>query len=181
VNDQLVLVGGHGGADTLIWTSTDGWFTGAPIPEPRDHLGAVNVDDEVWVIGGRDEEITARVDIYDPEVDEWRDGPDLPEPTSAAAVGLIDRILVVVSGEDDSLFGGMVRDSWMIDVDAFEAGWQPLARPPMDMHGAGDAVVGKGDNARLLILGGSARHGAFSFLDWSGRVMVLEDPQVRDG
>jgi hypothetical protein len=180
VDDQLILVGGHGGEDTLIWTSADGWTRGAPIPVPRDHLGAVVVDDEIWVIGGRHDEIKDRVDIYDLVSDSWRDGPPLPEPTSAAAVGLIDRTLVVASGEDDAVFsGGMIRDAWMIDVDEVDAGWQPMVQPQEDMHGAGDVVIGAGDEARLLIIGGSSRHGAFSPLDWSDRVMVLEDPQVR--
>ncbi len=180
VDGQLVLVGGYGGADTMIYTPGDGWQLGAPIPVPRDHLGAVVVDGEVWVIGGRDDEIKDRVDIYDPAEDAWRDGPALPEPTSAAAVGLVDRTLVVVAGEDDSVIGGgIVRDSWMLDVDDSDSGWQPLVRPPEDMHGAGDAVIGSGDDARLLIIGGASRHGAFSPLAWSDRVMVLEDPQSR--
>ncbi len=181
VGEELILIGGHGGEDTLTWTFADGWQRRAPIPEQRDHLGAVVVDDEVWVIGGRHDEIKDRVDIYDPAADEWRDGPALPEPTSAAAVGLIDRALVVVAGEDDSTFrGGMVRDSWMLDVDDPDAGWRPMVKPPQDVHGSGDAVIGEGDDARLLVIGGSTRHGAFSPLDWSDRLMVLEDPQVRE-
>jgi N-acetylneuraminic acid mutarotase len=181
VDDQLILVGGYGGDTTLIYSRDDGWSTGAPIPVPRDHLGAVVVDDEVWVIGGRDDQIKDRVDIYDPANDSWRDGPPLPEPTSAAVVGLIDRTLVVVAGEDDSVFGGgIIRESWMLDVDDPDAGWQPLVKPPEDMHGAGDAVIGSDDEARLLIIGGASRHGAFSPLDWSDRVMVLEDPQPRE-
>jgi hypothetical protein len=181
VGERLILVGGHGGEDTLIYTFADGWSRAAPIPDPRDHLGAVVVDYEVWVIGGRHDEIKDRVDIYDPENDSWRDGPPLPEPTSAAAVGLVDRTLVVVAGEDDSVFGGgIIRESWMLNVDDPDAGWQPLVKPQEDMHGAGDAVIGEGEEARLLIIGGSSRHGAFSPLDWSDRVMVLEDPQVRE-
>jgi hypothetical protein len=181
VDDQLILVGGHGGEDTLIHTFAEGWQRGAPIPDPRDHLGAVVVDGEVWVIGGRHDEIKDRVDVYDPAADEWRDGPPLPEATSAAAVGLVDRTLVVVAGEDDSVLGGgIIRESWMLNVDNPDAGWQPLVKPQEDMHGAGDAVIGDGEDARLLIIGGASRHGMFSPLDWSDRVMVLEEPQVRE-
>ena len=181
VDNQLILIGGHGGEDTLIWTFADGWRRGAPIPEPRDHLGAVVVDDEIWVVGGRDSEISHGVHLYDPADDSWRDGPPLPEATSAAAVGLVDRWLVVIAGEDDSIIGGgMVRNSWMLNVDEPKPGWIPMTEPPVDIHGAGDAVVGEGDDARLFVLGGASRHGALSPLDWSDRVMVLEDPQPRE-
>lgn len=180
IGNQLVLIGGHGGEDTLTWTFEDGWRRGAPIPEPRDHLGAVVVDDEIWVIGGRDGDLKHTVDLYHPESDTWRDGPNLPEATSAASVGLLDRWLVVIAGEDDSVIGGgMVRNSWMLDVDEPKPGWIPMTDPPQDMHGAGDAVVGTGEDSRLFVLGGAARHGAFSPLAWSDRVMVLGDPQPR--
>lgn len=178
MGDQLILIGGHGGEDTLLWTFEDGWQRGAPIPEPRDHLGAVVVDDEIWVVGGRDGDIKHTVDLYNPAEDSWRDGPNLPVATSGAAIGLLDRWLVVVAGEDDSVIGGgMVRNSWMLDVDEPKPGWIPMTEPPVDMHGAGDAVVGEGDDARLFVLGGSGRHGALSPLSWSDRVMVLDDPQ----
>jgi hypothetical protein len=181
MGDQLVLIGGHGGEDTLLWTIDDGWQRGAPIPEPRDHLGAVVVDDEIWVVGGRDDDIKHTVDLYHPEDDTWRDGPNLPDATSGAAIGLIDRWLILVAGEDDSVIGGgMVRNSWMLDVDEPKPGWIPMTEPPEDMHGAGDAVVGDGEDARLFVLGGAGRHGAFSPLSWSDRVMVLEDPQPRE-
>ena len=180
VDDQVVVVGGHGGDTTFIWEEGEGWRTGEPIPRARDHLGAVVVDGEIWVIGGRDHRIRDRVDIYDPSNDTWREGPSLPEPTSAAAVGLVDRTLIVASGEDDSvLSGGMVRESWLLDVDGEKPEWRPMVRPPQDMHGAGDAVIGEGEDARLLILGGATRHGAFSPLDWSDRLMILEAPFER--
>ena len=181
MDNQLILIGGHGGEDTLLWTFEDGWQRGAPIPEPRDHLGAVVVDDEIWVVGGRHDDIKHTVDLYEPATDSWRDGPNLPAATSGAAIGLIDRWLVLVAGEDDSVIGGgMVRNSWMLDVDEPKPGWIPMTEPPEDMHGAGDAVVGEGDDARLFVLGGSGRHGAFSPLSWSDRVMVLEDPQPHE-
>jgi hypothetical protein len=181
VGDRLVAVGGQEGATTFVWSEGDGWTAGAPIPEIRDHLGAVAIDGEVWVIGGRSEDLTDRVDIYDPDTDSWRSGPSLPEPTSGAAAGVIDRTLVIVSGEDDSLLtGGIVRDAWMLDLDNVDAGWAALAPPPLDLHGASDAIAGEGDDARLFVLGGSSRHGALSALAWNDRVFVLDEPQPPD-
>jgi hypothetical protein len=182
VDERLYSIGGHDATSTFVWTVADGWTEVAPIPEPRDHLSAVLVDGEIWALGGRhNDENTGRVDIYDPDSDSWRDGPPLPEPTSGATVGLIDRTLVIVAGEDPSLIGGgMIRDSWMIDVDDVDERWFPLVQPPIDLHGTGEAVIGEGDDARLLILGGSGRNGLLSPLAWSDRVLVLEDPQVRD-
>lgn len=178
---RLYAVGGHGGATTFVWDRQEGWSSAAPLPEVRDHLGAVVVDGEIWVVAGRDDEVfTSRVDIYDPDEDRWRDGPALPEPTSAAAVGVVDGRLVVVSGEEaDGLTGGIVREAWMIEAGDEEADWEPMVRPPEEVHGAGDVVVGDERDRRLLVLGGASWHVEWSALQWTDRVQVLEEPRER--
>lgn len=181
VDDRLVAVGGHGGETTFVWSETDGWSAAAPIAKELDHLGAVEIEGEIWTIGGRHElEFTSRVAIYNPEQDAWRDGPDLPEPVSAAGVGVVDNALVVVSGEEYGLLtGGILTDSWMYDLDGDEPAWQRIAGPPMDVHGAGDAVVGSGDDERLLVLGGAHWHAEWSIFSWTNRVQVLSEPRSK--
>lgn len=175
---RLYAIGGHGGTTTLVWERGEGWSTEPPIPQARDHLGAALVDGEIWVVAGRDDEFTARVDIYDPEAENWRNGPDLPEPTSAAAVGVVDGRLVVVSGEEaDALTGGIVRQAWMRPVVDEQAEWKPMVRPPEEVHGAGDVVVGDGEDERLLVLGGASWHVEWSALQWTERVQVLDEPR----
>lgn len=187
MDNRLISIGGHGGDTTFVWTETNGWTDAAPIPMERDHLGAVVIDDEVWAIGGRDPDFTDRVDIYDPEADRWRDGPPLPEPTSAAAVGVVDDVLVVISGEEfGGLTGGIIDASWMLDLRNLDdeqnsdQPWRPLIDPPEDVHGAGDAVVGTGDDQRLLVIGGATWHAHWSALSWIDDVQVLHAPQPAD-
>jgi hypothetical protein len=75
VGDRLYAVGGIGPTGrVLIFDPLSGWTAGASMPEPRDHLGAVVIDDEVWAVGGRHTELVRRIDIYDPAADTWRAG-----------------------------------------------------------------------------------------------------------
>ena len=70
----------------------DVWVTLAPMPGgARQETGVVSVDGEVWVLGGFDAagRIVARVEIYDPQVDEWRSGPSLPVPLHHANVAVL--------------------------------------------------------------------------------------------
>ena len=107
---QLYVVGGVGGPESgpgaagrvLIYDPVSGaWFEGAALPLNRDHLAALLVGGEIWVIGGRAGGVNhARVDIYDPGSDTWHEGPSLPEATSGAAEAIIDGVLYISGGED---------------------------------------------------------------------------------
>lgn len=163
------VVGGHGGRRVLALVGEE-WQERAPMPRPRDHLGVVVVDGEIWAVGGRDEEITDRVDVYDPQEDVWREGPRLPYATSAAAVAVVDDRILVVSGEDPALGGGIVDRQWRLAED--RAGWEPLSRPALAVHGAADAVV----DGRLYVIGGASRQGALSLASWTDAVQILPEP-----
>jgi hypothetical protein len=177
VDKVLYLVGGYGGAAVLRFDSLapdEGWSRGAELPRPRDHLGAVVVDGEIWAIGGRDDTgIVSRVDIYDPHRNRWRTGPPLPERTSAAAIGFVDGWVVVSGGEDPRLLGGIIDRHWRIRPG--EDRWEPLPRSPLAVHGAADGVVA----GRLLIAGGASRHGLLSPLAFSAMTQSLADPTRR--
>lgn len=168
---RLYAVGGRPGARVQIYEPEEGWRLGAPIPEVRDHLGVVAHDEELWALGGRDadEELTARVDVYDPARDTWRAGPDLPAPVSAAAVGVVDARIHVVDGEDPATLGGGVLDAhWVLDPAV--GSWEPGAPSRLPVHGAADGVVG----GRLHVAGGATRQGALSVTAWTDEVQVLD-------
>lgn len=171
VDGRLYAVGGQPGPDVQIYDPDEGWSLGAPLPEVRDHLGVAVRDDEIWVLGGRDrlDELTARVDVYDPEADEWRDGPDLPAPVSAAGVGVVDGRIHVVDGEDPATFAGGVLDAhWVLPPDA--DAWTPGPQSRLPVHGAAAGVI----DAGLYVAGGASRHGALSTISWTDEVQVLE-------
>jgi hypothetical protein len=173
LSGRLYVVGGHGdSAAVLVFDPVDGWSVGAELPRPRDHLGAVAFDGEIWAIGGRDRHITDQVDIYDRAEDRWRPGPPLPAATSAAAVGVADGTIVVVGGEDPAVVGGgIVHRHWRLADDRDR--WEPLLPPPLVTHGSADGVL----DGRLVIAGGASRQGALSPTSWTATTQVLDRPR----
>jgi hypothetical protein len=171
VDERLFAVGGQPGPQVQIYEPGRGWSLGAPIPEVRDHLGVVALDGEIWVLGGRDEdrELTARVDVYDPEEDAWRPGPPLSAAVSAAAVGVVNGRIHVVDGEDPATFTGGVLDThWVLDPD--QETWDEAPSSRLAVHGAADGVI----DDRLHVVGGAARQGALSVLSWTDEVQVFD-------
>lgn len=70
---------------------TDTWTLGAPMPRPRQMLGAATgADGRIYVVGGvpglsRGNSSDA-VDVYDPRTDTWSEGPDLRQARHSHAV-----------------------------------------------------------------------------------------------
>ena len=162
---KLYVIGGRGPSSrVLIYDRTTGWTEGAAMPGPRDHLGAVLVQNKIYAIGGRRNTVLRRVDIYDIPTDTWSPGPSLPKPTSGMAAELLaDGRIHVVGGEDPSTFGGGVVDRhYILDIASGTWGVGPKALLPV--HGAASDEVG----GVLLIVGGSRRQGTFSVLAWTG-------------
>jgi hypothetical protein len=166
---------GGGAADevrTLIYDlGRDAWSQGAPLPLNRDHLAVVAVGEEIWAIGGRAGGTNhQRVDIYNSASDTWRDGPPLPFPVSGASEGVVDGVIMLSGGEDPGA-GLIVDRHWRLDTKAGAAAtWEPLAPPPLTVHGAPGAVLG----GRFIVVSGSPRPGGQSSTAWTGATQVLE-------
>jgi len=140
---KLYVIGGRGPSSrVLIYDRTTGWTEGAAMPGPRDHLGAVLVQNKIYAIGGRRNTVLRRVDIYDIPTDTWSPGPSLPKPTSGMAAELLaDGRIHVVGGEDPSTFGGGVVDRhYILDIASGTWGVGPKALLPV--HGAASDEVG---------------------------------------
>ena len=169
VEDTLYVVGGIGESGQVLAYDVAGgtWTAAAEMPSPsRDHIAAVVVDDEIWVIGGRaGGHNHARVDIYNPATDTWREGPPLPEATSGASEGVVDGVIFISAGENPAENGGVIDLHWQLDTSLGEAAaWEPLSSPPLVVHGAHGAAL----DGRFLIVGGALRQGAFSRFSWTG-------------
>lgn len=178
VDGRLYVIGGTGGPSdgpgaagrVLAYdVGARTWSEGVALPLNRDHLGTVVVDGEIWAIGGRaGGQNHALVDVYDPATDAWRAGPPLPQPTSGAAEAIVDGVILVSGGEDPE--GVIVDHHWRLDTRLGEAAtWEPLAPPPLAVHGVPGAAAG----GRFLVIAGSTRPGAQSSTAWTGATQAL--------
>lgn len=134
---------------------TGRWSYGAPIPNPRHHVGATAYEGKLYVVGGRGEEDHSlpTFESYDPATDSWESLPKAP--LGAASPGLVtagDR-LVVVGGEDqldwEEAKGWVTPSAW--DYDPATRRWQRLPDMHFDRRGSGVAVA----DGRIWALGGS--------------------------
>ena len=84
---------------------TDSWETETPMPTARSGLQASEVDDKIYLIGGRIEsesssisEKSAQVEIYDPVIDTWTFGSPIPTAVAGYASAVLDGKIYVISG-----------------------------------------------------------------------------------
>lgn len=168
---KLYVIGGRGDtSNVLIYdTFAETWSTGAEMPVPRDHLGAALVGIEVFAIGGRDDAVSDRVDVYDIVQDEWRDGPPLPRAVSGAAVGAAADGIHVVGGEDPKTIGGGVIDVHFI-LRPGSTTWEEIEPPILVTHGSATGIL----SGSMLVVGGARRQGAWSPISWTGVLQVWQ-------
>jgi N-acetylneuraminic acid mutarotase len=86
-------------------TETDSWETKTPMPTARSGLQACDVDEKIYLIGGRIEtesssiaEKSAQVEIYDPTTDTWAIGSPIPTAVAGYASAVLDGKIYVISG-----------------------------------------------------------------------------------
>ena len=142
------------------------WEVQAPLSQPRSRLAAVEVANQIYVIGGEGEDGVPLdlVEIYDLDTKLWRKGAPLPLPRANLAMAIHGDDLIVVGGSrldsDDagtpnmgvamSIYDDMTRYSRTEDA------WTMGGKLPMPL--AGTALTVYGDT--LYLMGG-----------WNGRQM----------
>jgi N-acetylneuraminic acid mutarotase len=131
--------------------ATNTWQRLAPMPTPRNHLGAAAVNGRIHaVVGrvGRDFEMTTH-EIYDPATNAWTAGPAVPTGRSGVAVLAHDGWLYVFGGETFTEPARTFADAERFDPRTGR--WEALPPMPSPRHGLGAAVVG---NAIHVVSGG---------------------------
>jgi N-acetylneuraminic acid mutarotase len=136
--------------------AADAWTRLAPLPTPRNHLGAAVVAGRIHVVGGRvpgNMELTTH-EIYDPAMRSWTAGPPLLTGRSGIAVVANRDRLYVFGGEIVRRLSRKTFD----DAERFDpatARWEVL--PPMrsGRHGLGAASIADA----IYVLGGGPRPG----------------------
>jgi N-acetylneuraminic acid mutarotase len=132
--------------------AADTWTRLAPLPTPRNHLGAAVIGGKIHVVGGRvpgDMELTSH-EIYDRAAGSWTVGPPLPTGRSGIAVVAHRGRLYVFGGETVGWFSSSTFD----EAERFdpETGrWAALPPMPTARHGLGAASF---DEAIYVLSGG---------------------------
>lgn len=132
------------------------WRAAAPLPNPRNHLGAVALNGLIYVIGGQHlgDEYGGNQDdvhVYDPATNTWTERAPLPSPIghlSSSTVVLDGRILV---------FGGVTQGqrkvATVLEFDPAQNRWSALTPLPAARQSPVVDVVGD----RLVVSGGDRK------------------------
>jgi N-acetylneuraminic acid mutarotase len=159
VGTRIYVIGGlRGGAvaEVSIYDTTTDTFTAGPaLPEPRDHLGAAGVGDQVVVIGGRTGRIESHQSdtwILDQGASSWRSARPMPTSRGGFALAGLGSRLYVFGGEGNGReASGVFADVEVYDVAADT--WAAEAPMPEPRHGTGAAALG----GTLYVPGGADR------------------------
>jgi N-acetylneuraminic acid mutarotase len=131
-----------------------GWIAAAPMPNPRNHMGAVAAGGKIYAVGGQHlgNEATgtqAEVDVYDPGSDAWAPGASLPVAKGHVTANVLERHgrVLVVSGLTD----GSVPLASIDEYDPVTDTWAALTPLPAPRQSPVSGIVGE----RLIVSGGS--------------------------
>lgn len=173
------IVDGHY-ADFVPWfdeydTKTGKWKILPDAPRPRDHFGAVLVEDKVYAAGGRTSHaeigkvldlVISEVDFYDFKTNSWSTvEADLPTPRGGTSSIANGRYLLVMNGEST------VQEASHSEVEVLDTEngtWSKLPDLIQGRHGTG-AIYYKD---KLYVAAGSAKRGGgpelntMEVLDW---------------
>ena len=159
VDGKIVVVGGQADGQLVRETEVfDGkaWRDGAPMPTPREHLGAAADREYLYAVGGRElssDKNVAAFERYDAESDSWKELPDMPTARGGIAATVAGDHFVVAGGEEPTSVRATVES---FDISAGR--WAKLPDLPTARHGAGVASIG----TRVFVVGGARRPGHFN-------------------
>lgn len=155
VGDRIIVTGGVDSNGALLNSTEvfDGtsWNLSAPMPTPRQMLGAASDGKLVYAVGGTNgnSDLTA-VEAYDPAAKTWAAIAALPQPRSDLGVAIADGRLVAVGG----VSGGQVVKSVSV-LDLVTKTWDGLPDMATARHGVAVAAVEKS----VYAIGGSTAVG----------------------
>ena len=141
-------------ADCRMWTNGR-WRPIAPMSGPRCGACSVIIDNEMWVMGGVDDDrnALATVEVYSPKTNSWRSCTPMSQRRYGAVAGVVGGRLVVAGGYGDGRF--------LSSAEAYTGtGWTPLPPMPHEAWLATACVL----NGRLYVMGGEG----------SNKLQVLE-------
>ncbi|RPH98342.1 MAG: hypothetical protein EHM68_04825 [Lysobacterales bacterium] len=160
LHGRVWILGGVGvGLDMQSYdVQTGEWelFPGA-IGVPADHMQAVAFENEIWWLGGRDDQTSKEVRIWNPVTRAWRVGPSLQFARAGFAARVVQGQIMVTGGERTELVPFQLVPSMEIFAPG-AAGWVPGPPPPIAVHGTTGAAVG----GEFILVAGSTVAGTTS-------------------
>lgn len=142
---QLYAIGGDRdngvtGLMEVYAPGTDSWSARAAKPTPASNVGAVAVDDRIYVPGGCTGAGTAldHLEVYDPQADRWEQAAPMPIAVCGYALAAVDGRVVVFGGWDGRAFVDHVQ-VYDLATDL----WSPGAALPTPRGFAAAAVIGE--------------------------------------
>jgi N-acetylneuraminic acid mutarotase len=134
----------------------DMWSPLPALPAARDHGCGAAIGGKLYVVGGRQAQITSIVPTvfeYTPG-GAWAERAAMPTARGGTACGVIDDRLIVVGGEGNTAANSGVFPQ----VESYDPGantWTPLAPMTTPRHGMAAAAIG----GRLYVPGGATQQG----------------------
>ena len=129
------------------------WTTAAPLPNPRNHLGAAVLNGKAYVLGGQhtyQEGTTSQkqVDVYNPATDSWARASDMPHSRShiSASTFVMDGRLIVAGGSVNNGTSGASTT----EVAMYDPGSNRWSQLPTLPSGRKTPVAGT-DGTRIVV------------------------------
>jgi hypothetical protein len=148
VGSTMYVIGGNGdrkdkavdGRQVFAYDVRTGkWSRKASLPVVRTNLAAVDLDGEVYALGGLDPFFaTKSVYVYNPRTNAWRPGPPLPEKLHALTAVRFRGEIWVIGGQNAA--GKAVNHVWIYN--AHRHAWRAGPRMPVPLETAGAAASG---------------------------------------
>jgi N-acetylneuraminic acid mutarotase len=141
----------------------DTWEELPDVPAPLDHLAAVTIGDEIFIVGGRTNglrNVTAQLLAFDPASRSYAERAPMPTARGGFAVSVVDGKLIVAGGE-----GNPAPDTAGVfpQTEAYDPvtdDWKSLLEMRTPRHGMGAAGV----DGAMYVPGGADRQ-AFAAVD----------------
>ena len=131
-------------SSTRLWAGEGAWILLAPAPDPRQEVGAAELNGKIYIVGGLPS--TNRVQEYNPVTNTWRIVASLPiavdHPGTASAGGK----LYVMGGNTAN---GSTNALFAYDPAADQ--WTPLASMPTARNALGSVAI----SGKIYAVGGT--------------------------
>ena len=133
--------------DHWVWNLDNGreWTRAAAMPNPKDHLAAVELGGKIYAIGGEHlgNDITnnqSDVHVYDPKTNAWKKLASLPIPWShhTSSTVVVDGKILVIAGETN----GRVHLKRVMQYDPRTDKWSELNGLPATRKSPIAGVIG---------------------------------------